>query len=77
MNTSLEDARRTRTTQDDAGTWNDPHAQIANPKPMYNGFVWIHANLCFHTTDLHPTVTDLHSFTKSTFISLGYGKIYV
>jgi hypothetical protein len=29
MNTRSKDARRTRTTQDDAGTWNDPHAQIS------------------------------------------------
>jgi hypothetical protein len=29
MNTSSKDARRTGTTQDDARTWNNPHAQIS------------------------------------------------
>jgi hypothetical protein len=29
MNTRLKYARRTETTQDDAETWNDPHAQIS------------------------------------------------
>jgi hypothetical protein len=53
------------------------HAQIANPKLMYNGSTRIHANLCLRTTNPHPVVTDLHSLTKSMFISLGYAKIYV
>jgi hypothetical protein len=77
MNMCSKDTRRTETTQDDARTWNDPHVQIANPKLMYNGFVRIHANLCLYTMNQHPTVTDLHSLTKSTFISLGNAKIYV
>jgi hypothetical protein len=29
MNTCSKYTRKTRTTQDDAGTWNDPHAQIS------------------------------------------------
>jgi hypothetical protein len=76
-NTRSKNARKSVTTQHDAGTWNDPHAQIANPILMYNGFVRIHANMCLRTTNLHPTVTDLYSLTKSMFISLGYAKIYV
>jgi hypothetical protein len=77
MNTSSEDARRTRTTQNYAGTRNIPMRKIANPKLMYNGSVRIHANLCLHTMNLYLIVTDLHPLTKSTFISLGYAKIYV
>jgi hypothetical protein len=48
MNTRSKNSRRIGTTQDDVGTWNDSHAQIANPKLMYNEFVQIHANLCLH-----------------------------
>jgi hypothetical protein len=77
MNMRSKNARRTGTIQDDARTWNDPHAQIANPKLMYNRFVQIHANMCLRITNLHPTITDLHSLTKSMFISLNYTKIYV
>jgi hypothetical protein len=52
MNMHSKDARRIGTTQDDAGTWNDSHAQIVNPKLMYNGSVQIHANYVY-TQKIH------------------------
>jgi hypothetical protein len=44
---------------------------------MYNKFIRIHSNMCLRTTNPHPTIMDLHSLSKSTFIPLGYANIYV